>query len=494
MSGWLADFLRFIWGLLYWNARKSVFRWWGGHCPCQNPSDSGHAYETACDACASWQNPARFRRVCPLLVETPDGLRCSAETKDVRPFWGRAFGFYGGGLAALWLTGALTVFAVMRGIGYPVSIVSVAWPPAWQQIRAARAEYFFQKARRSLDAGHVSEALLALPYAYTLNPRNYSAGLLLAQLWQIGQPVLSDRLYAKLLHEHPEQRATIAAAWYRALLARGDFAKITQLARDVLASQPSPAPDWLRALFFAARRTGDPAPLRTLLDKQRALTPALRNLIEIEILIEEGRTADAHAALLRLNVDTPYAAYYQVNELARLGFPSEAISELNAKPGFFGAFDQAALRLDAFATQGWSSLVHNEAENLLLAPANASVFELLAAQLIRHPDAELLAESFDKLEREPPANRDDAYRAALALFFAAGANKDWDHLRAARGLLRKNNNGSIAILDVTEAFFRGKSAHQHIESLLPMLQPLSPEVMYALFEHYGKNQPAGPAP
>src|SRR5207253_1322402 len=94
-------------------------------CPCQSPSDSGRAYETQCDACMSWSRPARFQRVCPLLVPTKDGMRCSANTPEVRPFWGRAFGFYGGVLFSIYLVGVITVFIFLRTIGYPVSIVHV---------------------------------------------------------------------------------------------------------------------------------------------------------------------------------------------------------------------------------------------------------------------------------------------------------------------------------------------------------------------------------
>ena len=76
MTGWIADFFRLAWGLLYWNYRKSWFRLRRGRarCPCQSPSDSGRALETVCEASLSWHKHANFRRVCPLLVDTP-GLR-----------------------------------------------------------------------------------------------------------------------------------------------------------------------------------------------------------------------------------------------------------------------------------------------------------------------------------------------------------------------------------------------------------------------------------
>jgi len=125
--GWTADFFRLAWSLLYWNARKSCFRLRGGarRAPRQHPRDSGRALETQCEACLHWDRPARFARVCPLLVATPVGLRCSARAVDVRPFWGRAGRYFGGVLAGIYLFGALSFFAFLRTIGYPISIVHV---------------------------------------------------------------------------------------------------------------------------------------------------------------------------------------------------------------------------------------------------------------------------------------------------------------------------------------------------------------------------------
>ena len=154
--------MRFWWGLFYWNARKSFFRWGGNRarCPCQNPSDSGRALETACDAAQDWSAPARFRRVCPLLVDTPAGFRCSVDTRDVRPFWGRAAACCLGAAVGCGLAGALAVFAVLRLVGYPISPLAVIWPARWQELRLARSEYFVAKARRALDAQRVGEAIL----------------------------------------------------------------------------------------------------------------------------------------------------------------------------------------------------------------------------------------------------------------------------------------------------------------------------------------------
>ena len=212
MLGWLADLFRLAWGLLYWNTRKAWFQWRRGRarCPCQNPSDSGRAFETGCEACVHWHQPARFRRVCPLLVETPDGLRCAANTADVRPFWGHAARYYGGTLLALYLAGAIAVFAFLRIIGYPSSIVHVTWPGLWYRVPQARGWFFFDRSNRAFAEGKTAEGLLYLSNAYEFDPGNYTIGLTLARALQPGQPAVSNRLYDQLLHQHPALHAATA--------------------------------------------------------------------------------------------------------------------------------------------------------------------------------------------------------------------------------------------------------------------------------------------
>ena len=506
MPGWLADLFRFFWGLFYWNARKTLFRWRGGHCPCQNPSDSGRALETTCDACLHWHQPARFRRVCPLLVTTPNGLRCSANTKDVRPFWGRAAGFYSGVLAASVLAAVLVVFVFLRGIGYPMRFMAVAWPPAWSEIRIARGEYFFQKALRAIAANRPKEAALAFRNAYECNLHDYRTGLMLANFFQVGQPGQANFIYARLLHDDPAQSVLIAEQWYRGLLARGDFPEIAQIVPTLLTRDAAHAQVWMHAMFFATRRLGDAKPLLPMLAQDYPLAPGLRHLVEIELLIETGRTKEAHTALHDLRVDMSYAAYYQASELTALGLPDEALAAINNHASILPGQDVSALRLDSFSAKGWSSLVHNEVELVLSAPINPASVELLCAYFIRHPNPELFAELFEKLRHEPLPQTTATYQATIALFCAAGVNGDWPNLLVARNALRQIGLPSFGDLDQAEAFFRGSSNQQRIGNILPlfqpppfeiahatandrpsppvMLEPLALDVTYALFEHY----------
>ncbi|HEV8073243.1 MAG TPA: hypothetical protein VGP21_03840, partial [Opitutaceae bacterium] len=277
-------------------------------------------------------------------------------------------------------------------------------------------------------------------------------------------------------------------------------------APEFLVHDAAHTPIWMQALFFATRRLGDTRPLLQLLAKDYPLAPGLRHLVEIELLIETGRTNEAHAALHDLRVDMSYAAYYQASELTALGFPDDTLTALNYTASFLPGQDISALRLDAFAAKGWTSLVRNEVELVLNTPTSPALIELLCAHFIRHPDPGLFAELLEKLRREPLPPTISTYEANVALFCAAGVNGDWMDLQTARNTLRQIGLPTFGDLDQAEAFFRGKSDQQRIGNILPlfqpppfeiayatandnlsspvMLQPLALDVTYALFEHY----------
>jgi hypothetical protein len=251
-----------------------------------------------------------------------------------------------------------------------------------------------------------------------------------------------------------------------------------------------------------------------MLDKNYPLAPGLRHLVEIELLIETGRTTEAHEALRNLRVDRSYLAYYQASELTALGFPDDALTAINYTATFLPRQDISALRLDAFAAKGWTSLVRNEVELVLSAPTSTASVELLCAHFIRHPDPELFAELLEKLRREPLPQTAATYEATAALFCAAGVNGDWPDLLIARNALSQIGLPSPGDLDQAEAFFRGQGEPQRIGSILPlfqpppfeiayatandsrsspaMLQPLALDVTYALFEHYRDKPVAAP--
>jgi hypothetical protein len=494
MTGWLADFFRLAGGLLYWNTRKSWFQLRRGRarCPCQSPSDSGRALETQCEACLHWARVERFRRVCPLLVPTPGGWRCSANTADVRPFWGRAFGYYGGALAALYLTGVIGIFGFLRTVGYPVSIVHVAWPPSWHRVGEARGWFFMEKARRAFAANRPGEAILDLSNAYEFDPRNYIAGLTLAKTLQAGQPVVSNRLYERLLHEHPAQHETTAQEWLRALLARGDFDAVSALARDeVLAASPH-ASAWMRALVFATHQSRHDASLRALRDSPRLVATMWRPLLDTELLLLAGRNSEARTFLDRADWSQvpPYGVYYEVSVLTDLGDVFAALDLLGRSGAQLDDETRVTLQLAAYAQQGAERPLQRLADQLLGQKLSLPVIKILAAQLIRYPNAPLLDQTCARFRAEQIAFTTESSGAVFALLCAAGVNADWPRFHELRQLIMAHGGASQAFLTAVEAFFRGTSSSTRITSFLPVL-PLPLEVNYALIARYpGAAAPA----
>jgi len=488
--GWLGDFLRLWWGLLYWNTRKSLFRRDPGRrrCPCQNPSDSGRARETGCEAAQYWHRPARFRRVCPLLVDTPEGLRCSVDARDVRPFWRRALATYFSAAAGFYLAVALGAFVALRVIGYPLSPLTLLWPPAWPQVRVARSAYFVAKAQRALNAHQVNEAILSLETAYNSNPRNYDVGLELAQLLSLGQPDLAERIFAVLMRDHPERRAVTAEAWYRLLVVNGRFDHAATLAAALLLDDPAQRPAWLHALFFVTRHAHDDQPLRDLIAKHAtALEPIYVALVNSELLIRQGvglRLLPGLTAELPADAG-PYAPYFQVSRLTGLGRPAEALTMLNryAAAGRLSAPDAFLLRLDVLAALGRQDLLRQRLDQQ---PVNAAELELICIHLVRRPDPAALTALAGCIARSHLPADSSTYAAYSAYLVACGVAGDTARLHAAAEQLKSLSGARMVRLDAVESFFQPNAPPGRLESILPTLPALPMNMIYALYDHYGE--------
>jgi len=491
--GWLGDLLRFWWGLLYWNLRKSLFRRHRDRprSPCQNPSDSGRARETGCEAAQYWHRPARFRRVCPLLVETPAGLRCSVDARDVRPFWRRAAAYYASAVAGCYLAVTLGAFVTLRLIGYPLSPLTLLWPLRWPELRVVRSEYFVAKAQRALDAHRVNEAILSLDIAFNTNPGNYDAGMELAQLLALGQPDLAERIFTLLMRDHPERRATTAEAWLRLLLVNGRFDHAATLAATLFLQDPVQRPAWLHALFFAVRHTHDDKPLRELIAQHAtALEPIYVALINSELLIDQGQ---GNRLLPGLTAELPaeagsYGPYFQVSRLITLGRPADALTMLAryATAGRIAPADVFLLRLDALAALGRQDLLQQRLDQQ---PVNAREVELICIHLVRYPNPAVLAALARCILRSHLPADTSTYSAYSAYLMTCGVAQDWDKFQAAAGLMRDLSGARIARLDAIEAFFRQQDPDARLENILPTLPALPVNMIYALYDHYDKPSP-----
>ena len=432
----------------------------------------------------TWHTPLRFRRVCPLLVETPRGLRCSVNAPEVRPFWYRMFGYYGAAIAALYLAAAIGVFIFLRSIGYPITIVHLVWPGSWHHVTEARASYFLERSQRAFAAGRPAEGVLYLSNAYEFDPANATIGLALAQTLQLGQPARSNEIYRHLMSGHPATRAVIAQSWFRALLARGDFIGVQSLARTQVVEDPTQAGVWMRALVFATRQTRNRVPLRELQESSASPARRWRPVVETEILLQAGKKSAARASLEQTwsNIP-PYGYYYQLNELIALGEGLAAIDLLGKYGGQIDDTARATLLLEAYATLDVPQSRQRLVDALLSSPLNLPTVNLLAAHLIRHPDRAILDELFTAFARAKFSVGADNLESYLALYCAAGVAGDWGKLQTIATAIRQRGSGSSITLSLAEAFFRGQTTQTRIAGLLPAL-PMPLEVHYALLEHY----------
>lgn len=497
-QNWVGDFGRFWWALLALNLRKSLFVAGRrkGRCPCQNPSDSGKAWETGCDAIAGWSEPSRFSRICPKLRRSESGSwRCSVDTAAVRPFWGRAAGYFGGAAATGYLGATLAAFILLRLVGYPVHYRSIAWPGAWHQIREARGRYFFVKAEDALSSHNPGPAMLWLAQSYELDPANYSAGRILAQLLESAGSEYTNRLYRRLLNDHPEERTATSQAWFGALITHGDFATIENLAREQIAADPAHAGAWLNALLVANRRTGHPQVLSQVAGNP-ALPPWVRRTCSCEAQLREAGREEKRRILTQPvppSEAAPYLLYHRIDRLLDAGMAGEALVQLNRVRGRFDTRDRLTLELDTYASLGWTSFLSDTVDQVLSSSLGPPLVELLASHLIRHPNPELLNQVCSVLEKRPLPPEPESASAYASLFCAAGAAEDWGNLARLAAQLQRVTGAPCPSLNVMEAYFRGECRTKPLERYLLALPILPIEVDYALFS-FSDRRLSAPTP
>ncbi len=491
MKGWIEDLGRFVWALFYWNTRKTIYRWrrGRGHCPCQNPSDSGEPLKTGCDAVVAWNKPVRFQRVCPLLRQNDAGYWvCSVRATEVRPFWGRVLGYVGGTAAAMVILTVLSVFGLARGIGYEVSLRQIVWPPAWSELNEVRAKLFISQAREHYAKGEVREALSALSVAYSLDMENYRVAMMLAQFYQAGNPGLADDLYARLLRDAPQHRVETARVWFRSLLARGRLTDVAEVARRQLEAEPAQAPAWTHALVFAARHLRQPELLEKAAASPEVPLPARSTLaLAAQVLTLSAEQARGLLLTTPLAANFPYDRVYRIETLTQLGYPDEALSVLRQSRAQLAGRDVARMAFAIYAQQGDREKLAREFDGLL-APdraLSAGELSLMAIHLVNHPDEVLLAKVADALVRVPAEPLEQRLEVCLAVFCAAGVQADRARLTAIKKQISDTLPVSLGGLNKLEYFFMAaKQGEIRIGSILLQQNSLSLELNYALLDRY----------
>lgn len=461
-------------------------------CPCQTYGDSGHALDSRCDAVLDWSQPARFRRVCPLLVQTPQGWRCGVNAESVRPFWGRAL-LYGSALGlSLYLAGTVVLYSILRTARYETSYLSVVWPPRWSDLRDSQEKLYGARAQQAIQAGNYQAAILSLEMVTQINPRNYAAGLALAGLSQVAaQPYVSDHIYERLMRDVPEQRRQTAQIWFHNLLARAAYPQIQQLAARLLGEDPAERAAWLNALLFSARKTGDHAYLGTVLSEHPHVPDWCTELIGIEQLLLQGHLDRALPRLTRVyrQPAAGYVPYYQVDRLLRHGETDHANNLLRAYGSQLRPDEAGFLRLRVYQAKDWTSLAGPELESLLRYEMVPRIIAQFCAYLINRPDPVLFARFHDRLAAANlPVN---AETVALHQAVYLAGTLAGDAARAEQITVRINQYtaSDARILRGLGELLKARTFDPRLPRILPLV-PLPTEVVYAILDRQSPPAPA----
>ncbi len=488
LLGWITDFFRIAWGLFFWNARKSVFRARGDHnrCPCQTRSDSGIAWKTGCEPALLYNKPARFRHVCPLLKANNEGLlKCSVNTADVRPFWGRFWVTYGSGLFLTYLLGVGIVFGAMKSIGYPIEFSTIAWPPAWKQINAVRSQFFLTKAETAYSAGDGSTAVVALSLAYSYDPENYDIGRLLAQVWSSTRPEHADQIFAELLQKHPEKRVLTARAWVQQLLSRGDYGRLERLAADALVFDHESTAAWLQSFLFANVRTQNDALIEELSQGMLDLPAGVVEVMRLEQLVRTESAAAAKAALSTItNRDEPgFVLHYRIRRLIQMGQQYRGLVLLNEWEDRFPDRDRIRLQLAAYAQGDFDNQYIELMRTLVqLSPSLAQV-ELICAHLVTHPNQQVYRLVKQAVRPVDIVNESERLQALNALFLLALAHGDEPtsaQIAESVQSITGTDSRALAALKVVAE----QPSRYRVQSVIPLLQPISLDMIYATLEWF----------
>lgn len=391
--GTLTDGLGLVWQLLALNTRKS---WWiirrrqAGH-PCQHPSDSGRAGESECDACKFLHSPGRLRVVCPLLQSTKAGWMCSVDAASVRPYWARSITTYLCLLLGLYLSAATATFAGMRAVGYPgLSWWQVAWPGAWTQVSKAQSRGFLEKAGRLFQAGRPGEALLSISTAVQSDPSNLEPRLLLAQIWSLqGNFDFAGKTFDELEKQFPDQQRRIALTRHDTLVTIGQGRRLAEYALAKTRTDRNQFAFWIQSLLLGLQLSRQAESFAAAAQADIAALPEYpRRLIEMETLIQQGRTAEAKAWLVRPFAG-PWNAIYarlQVEMLMRLGAMREAVSLLNHYGLVLGNFQRDLLHFAISKSSGDEISAQADLHGLLAERLGSIQVDYLCAVLVRTPD------------------------------------------------------------------------------------------------------------
>jgi tetratricopeptide (TPR) repeat protein len=494
---WLADSGRLLSAFVYWNARKTVYvaRGRAGHCPCQNPSDDDVPGKVRCDAVAHWNDPARFRTVCPLLVrnEARREWCCSVDHRGVRPFWGRAAAWTGGLALGGYAVAALAAFCVLRLMaGVPVSLPQVAWPGRWAEVRIVQADVFYLQAIDAFQRRRLDEAHLALVSARARHPDHYPASLLLGQIAMFrGGFLFADDYFDQLLTRAPQNRFQTAVTYHDTLLALGRLDPVAAFSLRMAAEDSGRAAFWVRSLVLVVRRHPEGAVFAA---QHRAgyarLAPHARMLVEAEALLAVGDRARA-VALLREPHRGPLNFVYmalQIERLAELGRTGDAQVLLDFYGAYLDPFEGALAQYTIDRLAGDDFTARASLRRLLALPLTEVQVGRIVERLVRWPDAAAVTALRAAVEARPALAGARISAALWVAALASGARTDAAAWRVRAAQVEHQALPAVDRVDFRSSSFQDPASPRFLASAVDLPR----EVVFALALRSAEERAARP--
>jgi hypothetical protein len=468
------DLLRLLWQLQALNWRKS---WWAfrgrrGQAPCQHPSDFGHGGEAECDACRLLARPGRLRAVCPLLRSTPKGWMCAVASPSVRPFWGRSLAVYGILLVGFYLTTATAVYYGLRFVGYPgLTWGQVAWPGSWDRIKEAQSRNFLERGGRRLRAGRANEAMLAISSAIQSDPHNFESRLLLAQIWSLqGNFEFAGLAFDDLEREFPAEQRRLALTRQDTLITLGQGRLLAEYALAKTRTDRNQFAFWVQSVILGLRLSQQAGAFTAAAQAEIAALPEYaRRLVESEVLVQQGRDAEAKGWLERPFAG-PWNAVYarlQIEMLLRLGAYREASILLDYYGPVLGNFQRDLLHFTLSKSRGDEITAQADLHGLLAKRLDGAQVDYLCAALVRNPDrmgvSRLHVMFASDASSLAPATASAIWVAAI-LARESGIAEAWAGILKARGVLVPGEVG----IDLTATALTNPNGVPFLINTLPL--------------------------
>ena len=194
--------------------------------------------------------------------------------------------------------------------------------------------------------------------------------------------------------------------------------------------------------------------------------------------------------------ETPFEVYMSLRRLIDLRASAEVVAFLDGPEGnALSSYDREALKLDSYSALKWGVLERKEIGDLLEQGTSSAAVTLVAAHLIRYPDADAAGVLFALLdEKLLPATAENA-GAHMALLCVAGTNAIAPRMKLESELLARLMGGKFAAWGRVREFFESSAPGKNPASFLPALAQMQLEVVYALLAHYhGAAQAAEGSP